>query len=84
MLDDDKLEKALRDLLIDLCSVMYSRGYDVVPVGAMMRLVGVDKDHAKEHDDEWFHLDKEFEVLVQSRKKSKKVASRIPAGVTIH
>jgi hypothetical protein len=84
MLDDDKLEKALRDLLIDLCSVMYSRGYDVVPVGAMMRLVGVDEDRAKEHDDEWFHLDEDFEVLVQSRKKNKKVSRRIPFGVTIH
>jgi hypothetical protein len=82
MLDDDQLESAVRELIIDLCEVMYRRGYESVPVGAMMRLVGVGNERAANHDHEFFALDREFEEVIKTRKRS--VPEKTPQGVTLH
>ena len=92
MLDDIELERAVQDLLLDVCEVMYHRGYETVSVGAMMRLVGVGNERAQEHDNDFFALDLEFLNLLQDRKKQKnktkkKVTDRptgVPPGVTLH
>ena len=82
MLDDDQLEYHIRELLIDICAVLYERGYEVVPVGAMMRLVGVDGDRAKAHDQEFFALDKSFQELLEQRKHPPPKSA--PEGATLH
>ena len=79
-LDDDKLESAVRDIIIDICEVMYKRGYDVVPIGAMMRLVGVDSERAEKHDNEYLALDSEFQVMLESRN----LPDSAPKGATLH
>ena len=86
MLDDDKLEAEVRDLLMDICEVMARRGYEVVSVGAMMRLVGVGDERAAAHDGEFFALDEEFwHLLSQRENKNKEKAPRqSPDGVTLH
>ena len=88
MLDDKQLEDAVQDLIMDICEVMYRRGYDMVPVGAMMRLVGVGDEKAAEHDGEFFALDHQFETMLQdrsqSRKKTKKAKRITSDGATIH
>ena len=86
MLDDDKLEAEVRDLLMDICEVMARRGYDVVSVGAMMRLVGVGEERAREHDAEYFALDEEFWHLLSQReiKNKEKAPRQSPDGVTLH
>ena len=82
MLDDDQLEHHIRELIIDICAVLYERGYDVVPVGAMMRLVGVGDDRARDHDQEYFALDHGFEELLEQRKKPP--LEPAPKGATLH
>jgi hypothetical protein len=88
MLDDKQLEDAVQDLIMDICEVMYRRGYDMVPVGAMMRLVGVGDEKAAAHDGEFFALDHQFETMLhdrsQSRKKTKKAKRITSDGATIH
>ena len=85
MLDDDKLEGAVRDLIMDICEVMYRRGYDAVPIGAMMRMVGVGKEQADKHDDEMLLLDEDFERMLAEKKKKKPPApTKAPSGVTLH
>ena len=86
MLDDDKLEAEVRDLLMDICEVMARRGYEVVSVGAMMRLIGVGDERAAAHDTEFFALDEDFwNLLSQRENKNKKKAPRQnPDGVTLH
>ena len=79
-LDDDKLESAVRDIIIDICEVMYKRGYDAVPIGAMMRLVGVDSERAEKHDNEYLALDTEFQVMLESRN----LPDSAPKGATLH
>lgn len=83
MLDDDQLEDHVHDFIIDLCEVLYRRGYTVVPVGAMMRLIGVEPEKAMKHDDEYFELDETFEESLKARKKPKG-RKQPPTGVTIH
>jgi hypothetical protein len=82
MLNDDQLEDAVRDLIMDICEVMLRRGYDVVSVGAMMRLVGVTEERAQQHDQEFFALDAEFQALIDARKNPP--PKKTPAGVTLH
>jgi hypothetical protein len=82
MFDDDQLETAIRELLIDLCEVMHQRGYETVPVGAMMRMVGVGEDRARLHDGEYLALDKEFCAMLQLRKEPR--LKEAPQGVTLH
>lgn len=78
--DDNTLETAVRDIIIDICEVMYKRGYDAVPIGAMMRLVGVNSERAKKHDNEYLALDTEFQVMLESRNPP----TRAPKGTTLH
>lgn len=82
MLDDDQLEAAVRELIIDICEVMYRRGYEQVPIGAMMRLVGVDSDKARQHDNEYFVLDDYFKSLIAGREQN--IPKKAPPGETLH
>jgi len=82
MLDDDKLESAVRELIIDICEVMYHRGYQSVPIGAIMRLVGVGEERAQLHDNDFMALDADFEIVLNSRKEP--VPPATPDGVTLH
>jgi hypothetical protein len=78
MPERDPLEQAVQDFILDVCEVMYRRGYDSAPIGAIMRLVGVPESAAQKHDNEHFMLDKNFEQMIQSRKQP------VPTGVTLH
>lgn len=79
---DQNLEESLRDLIVDLCEVLYNRGYHVVSIGAMMRLMGVDPESASQHDDDYFSLDNDFVELLKNKKS--KVPAKAPSGVTLH
>jgi hypothetical protein len=83
MLDDTELEKAIHDMILDICELMYDRGYDQVPVDAVMRLVGVEAAKAAEHTGEYFALDQEFRNLLESRRQSP-VPEKTPNGATLH
>jgi hypothetical protein len=78
-------EDTLQDLIIDICAVMYDRGYRSVPVGAIMRLIGVSEEKAAQHDQEIFQLDDEFSQLIE-KKKPKRRGHRVtvPPDVTLH
>ena len=78
----DPLEQAVQDFILDVCEVMYRRGYDSAPIGAIMRLVGVPESTAREHDGTEFLLGEDFERLIQSRRQP--VPNRAPSGVTLH
>ena len=83
MLDEQELETTVRELIIDICEVMHRRGFPVVSVGAIMRLVGVDETQARGHDDELFDLDsEEFTRLLERRKIPIQPAA--PPDVTLH
>jgi len=80
----DPLEDAVQDLIIDLCEILYKRGYRAVPIGAIMRLIGVDESRAAEHDNELFTLDNDFELLLQAKQEEQNIPNAPPPGVTLH
>jgi len=80
----DPLEDAVQDLIIDLCEILYKRGYRTVPIGGLMRLIGVNADHAAEHDTEIFTLDGDFEVMLKAKQLKKQHPIALPPGATLH
>lgn len=47
-------------LVVAICATMYDNGVRVIPIGGLMRLLGVPKEKAEEHDDKAFELDDNF------------------------
>jgi len=82
MLDDNALEQNLHALIVDLCRVMHSHGFESMNVGAMMRLIGVGEERASPHDDEWIDLAGHFEKHVQSPDRA--IAKINAEGRTLH
>ena len=80
----DPLEEALQDLIIDQCENLYKRGYRTVPIGAIMRLIGVDEVRASEHDNEIFSLDNDFELMLQAKQEEQNIPLAPPPGATLH
>jgi len=67
MQQDDELEDHIHKLILELCAVLYYNGYREVPIGAMMRIIGVPEEHASEHDGGFFELDQEFEQIMKEQ-----------------
>jgi hypothetical protein len=92
MLDDQQFEKAVQDLIVDICAVMYRRGYESVCIGHLMRLVGVPESRAQAHDKEHFALNEEFRVMMEYRESQIKNSDKNPkntpnataSGATLH
>jgi len=82
MLDNYQLEQSVRDLIIDICEILYHRGYNTVPIGAVMRLIGVSNESACKHDNEYFALDDEFTAEIKARKHT--TPEKAPSGATLH
>ena len=80
----DPLEDAVQDLIIDLCEILYKRGYRIVPIGAIMRLIGVEEARAAEHDNEIFSLDNDFELMLQAKQEEQNIPMAPPPGATLH
>ena len=92
MLDDQQLEAAVHDLIMDICEIMYRRGYQQICIGHVMRLVGVPEERASTHDQEFFALDDEFRIMMEQRasqkkkptRKQKKTPRHTADGATLH
>ena len=65
MLDDIEIEAEVRVLIYELMMVMYRHGVREVPVGGMMRMLGVSNENASEHDNEVVVLDDKFAKYVE-------------------
>lgn len=81
MLDENTLEHNLHVLIVDLCRVMHGHGYETISVGAMMRLIGVGEERARQHDQEWIDLAQYFEKSPGTDRPVPKVNSE---GKTLH
>jgi hypothetical protein len=80
---DTQLEESIRDLLIELCAVMFRYGYQEISVAKMLMLLGVPEDRAHTHEHEFFTFDESFTQMWQSHiTGNHNVVSR--GNVTIH
>jgi hypothetical protein len=82
MLNEEELEKTLLDIILDICEVLYQHGYREVPVGAVMRLIGVADERAQLHDQEVFNLDEDF--VNQISRRQFMLDTKIPPNTTLH
>lgn len=59
-MDDQELENKVRTIIIEICTVLLNHGYKKVPMGPIMRLMGVENEKAVGFDNDWVSLDEEF------------------------
>jgi hypothetical protein len=79
MSDDQILGERVQALLLDLCAVLHSYGYEEISVGALMRMVGVPNDRASNHDDQVLKITQE--ILATNHAKP---GLDRPSGTTLH
>lgn len=85
MQEQDPLEQHIHNIILEICAVMYARGYRAVPMGAMMRMIGVADHYAREHDGKMFELDQDFErMLKQKQHDFALMDDQVPPGATLH
>ena len=74
-----ELERAVRDLIMDLCGVLYSHGYQEISVGALMRVIGIPAERAAEHDHSIINISSQFSALMPRHKNLE-----VPPGTVFH
>ena len=60
MLEDLKVDQAIRLAILNLCVILHDCGISEVHVGGLMRILGVSDQHAQAHDDERLIIDDKF------------------------
>lgn len=85
--DEVLLEKQLFELIVAICTVLNKYGVKEVPVGGLMRLVGIDDELASDHDDQFLIMNSDFEAQLREIGEELKFTftdSAVPPGATIH
>ena len=83
MQEDDLLHELIKNIMLDVMTVLYDNGIKNVHMGAMMRLLGVDDSKASEHDSEVIELDEKFGAMLSELNK-KVEPIEIPKGTIFH
>ena len=65
MLEDLKVDQAIRLAILHLCVILHDCGIAEVHVGGLMRILGVPDHHAQAHDDERLTIDDNFIKYVE-------------------
>lgn len=53
-------DEAVAALVVAICATMFDNGVRVIPIGGLMRLLGIPSEKAKDHDDKAFQLSDDF------------------------
>ena len=73
-------------LVIAICATMYDNGVRIIPVGGLMRLLGVPVEKARDHDDKAFKLSDDFYKQIEEMGFERIADSQlsIPNKITLH
>ena len=82
MLDEDQLQKRIKEIMVDIMIVLYEHGIKEAHMGAMMRLLGVNDEVAAEHDQDVVELDEKFAEVLKELNTLGPI--EIPQGTTFH
>jgi len=82
--EDDPIYEYAKSVMFQIMTVLYINGRTEAHVGAIMRLLGVDEEHARLHDDERIELDENFVRMVSALNINELASVQIPQGTTIH
>lgn len=79
------LETKIRGVIIDICEIMHKAGYDSVPVGPLLNMLGVPPDRTSLHEDEYFDISgDDFLEELEEWKMIKQLAQSDPPDGMIH
>lgn len=79
------LETKIRGVIIEICEIMHKAGYDAVPVGPMLNMLGVPEERTSFHEEEYFDISgDEFLQELEEWKMIKQLAESDPSDGTIH
>jgi len=79
--DLNDADEFVRDIMFEIIAVLWAYGYTEIPAGALMRLLGVDKEQAGKHDEEYIVLDDNFAKTISNMHR---VDMTVPSDATIH
>ena len=82
--EDDPIYEYAKSVMFQIMTVLYINGRTEAHVGAIMRLLGVDEEHARLHDDERIELDENFARMAAELNMNELATVQIPQGTTIH
>jgi hypothetical protein len=79
--DPEDAGEFVRDVMFEIMAVLWAYGYTEIPAGALMRLLGVDKEQAVKHDEEYIVLDDNFAKSISNMSRAD---IAVPPDATIH
>ena len=65
MLENLNVDQAIRLAILNLCVILHDCGISEVHVGGLMRILGVEDEHAQAHDDKRLIIDDNFIKYVE-------------------
>ncbi len=73
-------------LVVAICATMYDNGVRVIPIGGLMRLLGVPKEKAEQHDDKAFELGDNFYQQIEEMgfERIEEASLSLPNKKTLH
>ena len=77
-------ELVFKELILEICSVLYRYGYADVSLGAIMRLLGIEDQRASKHDRHYLTLGPEVDTVVHKQEIIKATEERMSGSVTLH
>ena len=77
---------AVAGLVVAICATMYDNGVRVIPIGGLMRLLGVPKEKAEQHDDKAFELSDDFYEQLEEMgfERIEEASLSLPNKKTLH
>ncbi len=77
---------AVAGLVVAICATMYDNGVRVIPIGGLMRLLGVPKEKAEQHDDKAFELGDNFYQQIEEMgfERIEEASLSLPNKKTLH
>ncbi len=77
---------AVAGLVVAICATMYDNGVRVIPIGGLMRLLGVPKEKAELHDDKAFELEDNFYEQLEEMgfERIEEATLSLPNKTTLH
>ena len=84
MQEQDPIYDYVRQVMLEVMAVLWANGQKELHVGAMMRLIGVSEELAREHDEERVEITEELEQMAQDHDLQHLIRNRDPVGAIIH
>lgn len=80
---EDAADDLIKDVMLEIMAVLYDHGINEVSVGALMRVLGVETQHARKHDNDYLIIQDSITEFLSTTKDSLEDLT-IPPNTTIH